>query len=129
MDNSFRQTLGCIQLLGMVALLVLAAALGGTFRTEVKLPPSAAAVSAERSFTETLTVRHWLGGLVQGDPLDLRELAAKHSRQGDRMTQVSIVTKHTATDLLVTLLTLGIYTPETVTIEGKLGRPEAVAAQ
>jgi|SRR5271157_3464070 len=76
----------------------------------------------ETSFEETITARHWLGGLVQGPQPNLQSELAKYVREGETVTQLTIVTRHTVTDFIVTIVTIGIYSPVTVDIRGKVGR-------
>lgn len=100
--------------------LILVGFLGGSFRTEVTfMPEKTAATAAGKTFEEDLPARHWLGGLIQGEQADLQEALSRHTRGGRHLAQFSIVTKHTWTDLLVTMVTMGIYCPQTVTIRGR----------
>jgi hypothetical protein len=129
-ENPRMALLGCVQLVGCVLLLVLTAVLGGTFRTEVTYLPAGEAPDTDNSaFEENVTVAHWLGGLVKGESLQLDQLIERHTRQGEHVTRIAIVTKHTATNLLVSFVTAGIYTPETITIRGSIGRTREAAAQ
>jgi hypothetical protein len=53
--------------------------------------------------------------------------SSRHLRRGERIGSLSLVTKHTWTDLLVTGVTLGIYAPKTVSVHGAIQRAEQPA--
>jgi hypothetical protein len=113
-----------------IAFLVGALLTGGTFRTEVTYqPPTLGELAGEVPFEQTITVRHWLGGLVQGDAVDLDHHLGRLLRDGEQITGISVETRHTVSDLLVSGLTLGIYTPETVIVRGRTSRVETVVAR
>jgi hypothetical protein len=123
MDKDVRQAIGCLQIVGLILFLTAAGFLGGAYRTEVTFrSQDAPQVSGDASFEEDLPVRFWLGGLIQGRQADVQQALAKHMRPGRRITEISITTKHTSTNLVVCGVTLGIYCPKTVTLRGWLGR-------
>ncbi len=109
---------GCTGLIA-IALLLPTILLGGTFRTEVTyVPPNVTVTPNQTPFKENLSARHWVWGLVKGQQPDLQQVLAKHVRPGEQVTRLTITTRHTWVDGVVLLLTVGIYCPHTVTIQG-----------
>ena len=109
--------LGCSAVAGLV---VLGAALflGGFYRTEVIYSAAAGDVPAQAAFHDSLTVRHWLGGLKQSAPVDLRDVIKNHSREGEKVTSLTVLYKHSVGNVLMTAITLGIYSPVTLEVTG-----------
>jgi hypothetical protein len=110
-----------------IFVLIIAIFTNGVIRTEVPLPieltnDQVVNPSLSVPFSEEMTARHWLFGLVQGEQPDLKLELNKYIRQGDRVTEMTVWTRRTVIDLLLTGITLGIYTPVTVTIEGAIVR-------
>jgi hypothetical protein len=129
MSEDFAGAFGCIGVFCLI-FVVLLLALGGVWRTEVTFAPAAVAGSANSvPFEETLTARHYLDGLIQGAQPDLKQALAKYVRSGEQVTELTITTKHTFTDCLVTGVTLGIYAPITVTIRGTVGQAGGAPAR
>jgi hypothetical protein len=127
--NEDLQKAGCVWSVAGLVLLVVTLLTGGTFRTEVSVQlPAATAVSDEVAFEETVSVSHWLGGLVRGERVNLRQLLAARLRDGEQVTGLTVESKHTFTDLLIMGVTLGIYAPDTVVIRGTIGRRVESAA-
>lgn len=117
-----QQRYGCMAVIGVVISLIISLFVGGQWRTEINyIPDLHQQATGEFSFAETATARHWLGGLVQGTQPDLQGELSKYVREGETVTQLSIVTRHTVLDWIVTGITLGIYSPVTVDIRGKAG--------
>ena len=117
MDESAQYGCGC--LIGLVLTAVLFYFIGGTWRTEVTYtPPGVANVSTTSSFKEDLNARHWLVGMVKGEQPDIQKVISKHLSEGKKLTRLTIVTKHTFVDSILVIVTLGIYAPVTVTVEG-----------
>lgn len=111
--------------IGMVVMVIL---LGGTWRTEVTFPlVDSVPKGAEISFEEHLTARHWVFGLVQGEQPDVKQSLAKFARSGERVTSITLQTRHTFVDILLTGLTWGIYAPVTMTVRGKIDRVKPTA--
>lgn len=110
---------------GAIALVVV---LGGYWRTQVTFSPVLTGkVAGGTPFKETLTARHWLGGLVKGKQPDVDMALRKHLASGGRIESITIVTRHSLVDMLVTGITILIYTPVTIDISGTLVK-EAPAA-
>lgn len=125
MKNSERgqAEVGCLiaGIIVFVVLMVIMILVGGNFRTEVSFSPVVATNrSSEISFEENLTARHWIGGLVKGKQPDLQLVLGKYLKADNQVSHISIVTRHTFMNYLVTLVTLGIYSPMSVTIQGKI---------
>lgn len=97
--------------------------LNGTFRAEISynLVPSTAE-GREVTFEETYTSRHWLYGLIRGEQPDGTQALSKFIRPGERVTALSVGVHHSALDLLLTGVTVGIYSPVTVTVRGRFVR-------
>lgn len=105
------------------ATLIVSIIIGGSFRTEVTfIPPSIVQTGEQIPFEENLDAKHWFLGLMQGKQPDLQEALAKYVRPGEQITKMTILTKHSWLDQLVTGLTLFIYCPETVTVKGTISR-------
>ncbi len=117
--------MGCVtQIVGFMIYLIIAGAIGGTFRTPLSYhmtAPGPAGVSAE--FRETQKARHFIGGLAQGEMPRIERLVSKHVRPEDTLTDLSVRTRHTVGDTLLTIVTLGVYAPMTVDVEGRYTRP------
>lgn len=73
-----------------------------------------------KHFTRTKTVSHFVYGLVSPDDVGIEKLVADAVKQngGTRAVNVKIKYQLTFINGLVGGLTLGIYTPFTLTIEG-----------
>jgi hypothetical protein len=124
--------LRAINVFAMVVVLVVAIFTDGITRTAVEVPQ---APRIDRSvvpmhvpgatvpFREELTARHWVVGLIQGEQPDFGKHLRKYIRPGDRIARIGVMTRRTAVDLLLSLVTLGIYVPVTVTVEGEIVRP------
>lgn len=112
-----------------IIFLVMAGASGGTFRTAATYtPPGMTPGKGDTVIEEAVTVRHWFLGLVPGDGLDVQSMIHRHKQSGKRVTQVSVTTKHTVADLLLTGLTFGVYAPDTVVLQVRLRPEDALAA-
>jgi len=124
------QVAGCVfQIIVVVVAIVILALVGGSFRTQVTYPLRPAAQGRTVQFSETLTSRHWLGGLIKGEQPDLRQALAKYTAGGDEVGEISVDTRHTFGNCVVSLITLGIYCPVTVTVSGKVVASQAPAAK
>jgi len=118
------EKIGCVW--GVVGLIFIVAILwvGGNQRTEMTFtPPGTENLSGQVQFEETLNARHWLGGLIKGQQPDLQLVMGKHLRPGDQLTRLTIITKHTFWDFFLAVITIGIYTPVTVNVQGSIARP------
>lgn len=105
------------------ATLIVSIIIGGSFRTEVTfIPPTIVQTGEQIPFEENLDAKHWFLGLMQGKQPDLQEALAKYVRPGEQITKMTILTKHSWLDQLVTGLTLFIYCPETVIVKGTISR-------
>jgi hypothetical protein len=49
-------------------------------------------------------------------------LERETSEEGEQITKLTIITKHTIVDYLLTGITLTIYSPMTVTVKGSIAR-------
>jgi len=126
MDDSVKGCFGIASLIALVVVLLV----GGLWRTEVTYIPEAAGnFGTQVPFEEDLTARHFLGGLVQGSQPDLKPVLAKYVRPGEQLTELTVVTRHTFVNNLLTGVTLFIYSPVTVTVRGKVGRTAAPVSQ
>ena len=115
------RVVGCVfWFIFFVVFVIVAIAVGGTWRTRVSLPPGTTLKGRSVPFKENLNARHWLMGLIKGKQPDLQTALSKHMRKGDVMGEISITTRHTIVDHLLTGITLGIYSPVTVTVEGNV---------
>jgi hypothetical protein len=117
------QVAGCVGGLIGLGMLIAMFVIGGVWRTEVTFsrgpqgPPG-----STTKFEENLGAQHWLFGLIQGKQPNLEEALRERVGPGDVLTRISIMTRHTAVDYLVTAFTAGIYAPVTVTIKGEVAR-------
>ena len=118
------RVVGCLSQLVVFALaVVVAIVVGGTWRTEIAFKVAEAArEGAGIPFEESYTARHWLMGLIQGDQPNGNLTLAKYLKSGERVTDLSVSVRHTAVDLLVTSVTIAIYSPVTITVQGKIAR-------
>lgn len=113
---------GCMSVIGIIILIVMII-VGGTFRTEVTyIPPGVANVGEQTPFEENLEARHWFLGLIRGQQPDLQKAMAKYVRSGEQITKLTIITRHTWIDSLITGITLFIYCPQTVTVKGSIAK-------
>lgn len=115
-----------------IGLMVLVASVftGGLIRTEVRIPdsrqsgPSAPTTQrpAAVAFREELKAQHWIAGLVQGDQPDIDAALRKYVRPGEKFAMLTIGTRRTAGDVVLSMLTLQVYVPVTVVVEGEVVR-------
>ncbi len=116
---------GCITFISVLLLinLILMIVFGGNWRTEVSYsPPVTKNFSEQIPFEEDLKASHWVIGLIKGKQPDIQKSLAKYIRPGEEITELTIITRHTWLDNFLTGITVFIYCPVTVTIEGKIGR-------
>ncbi|MGE0129083.1 MAG: hypothetical protein AB7U82_13475 [Blastocatellales bacterium] len=119
---------GCGCGLLSLGFLVLVYFIGGQWRTEITYVPQLADnVSNIQQFEETLNGRHWVGGLVQGEQPDLQQAINKHLGNGKQLTKLTVRTKHSLLDNFLMVITLFIYSPVTVVVNGSVG--DVVQAQ
>jgi hypothetical protein len=119
------QAVGCIVwVVALAVIMVITAIVGGTWRTDVTFTPAVTVTGKVVPFQEEFTANHWLAGLMQGEQPDLKVRMAKYLQPNDQVGTITINTKHTMTNTLVSLVTLGIYLPVTVTVKGEIIRPE-----
>jgi hypothetical protein len=122
---------GCVgAIIGLIIGLVIMIFTGGSFRTEVTFTPqSVSELAVQTSFKEDFTARHWVGGLIKGQQPDLQGYLAKYLGPGKQISRIKIVTRHSVTDLLLMGITLLIYCPQTVTVEGTINQAPEVTAK
>src|SRR5438093_35066 len=101
MDEQLAATGGCMSLIGLVVFVV-TIIVGGLFRTELSYTPAMPErLSEELPFDESVTARHWLFGLIKGEQPDLDGILTRHVRDQERITQFTIVTRHSVVDNLL----------------------------
>ena len=107
-----------------IIILILIAVTGGEWRTEMVYytPLVPGTVSEQVQFSEDLNAKHWVLGFVQGEQPNLQQAIKKHVAEGTQLLQMTITTKHTFVDTLLTGITIGIYTPLTVNVRGTVGK-------
>jgi len=118
---------GCSLVFGIIVIGV-AFFVGGIFRTPVEMSfPGAGDSGDSIRFEEQFTARHWLIGIIQGKQPDVSTALARYFGEGDRLGEMTVVTRHTAVDMLIMGVTLSIYCPKTVTVRGTIYKaaPEA----
>jgi hypothetical protein len=121
-DSSAVGVTGCLV---WIVWLVFVIVLGGTLRSQIvcPLPVTKVAHGQEVLFKETLNARHWVLGLVRGQQPDVRRVLDKNLQDRDQLIELTVATRMTIVDALLAGVTLGIYTPQTVDISGKIIRP------
>ena len=130
MDEGTQTALGCVWGLICIVFLVVVIFTGGTFRTAVTFEvPRVVEGAEEVPFEETFSARHWLGGVIRGEQVDLEAWLDGAVRDGEQVARLTVETKHTVTDLLLMGVTLGIYAPETVVVRGTIYRGEIAASR
>ena len=119
-----QKSAGCGCLIGLILVVVLMVTTGGQWRTDVTLTPplSGANVTNVVDFEEELNAKHWVGGFVKGDQPDVQAAVNKHVGEGKQLTKLTVQTRHSGLDYLVTAVTVGIYCPVTVTVKGSAGQ-------
>lgn len=121
--EDLQKMVGCFWIAVLIAGVV-SLVMGGNWRTELKYVPARAERNVkEVEFQETVTAKHWLAGLVQGEQPDLQALLAKRVRPNEHVTELTLVTRHTFVDGLLLAVTLGIYSPVTVDVKVKVSVP------
>lgn len=115
-----------------LGIIVLVAAIftNGLMRTEVRIPDSRQSWSgapmhqrsAAVAFREELKAQHWIAGLVQGDQPDIDGALRKYVRPGEQFARLTVGTRRTAGDVVLSILTLQVYVPVTVVVEGEVVR-------
>lgn len=120
MEEKWQAGCGCLTLI--IGLLFLYW-IGGVWRTEVTYTPNVSGTIGETvTFEEKMNARHWLVGFVKGKQPDLQEALAKHLTDGKQLTRLTIFARHTFVDSFLAMVTLGIYTPLTVTATGEVSQ-------
>jgi hypothetical protein len=113
---------GCTVVLLLITSLVFQIALGGLWRTEFTWNPPAPAAAASQGaqvpFEVKLNAHHWLLGLVKGEQPNTQQAISGHVRPGDQLKELKVVFRHSFVDNLLAGVTLGIYTPVTVEVQG-----------
>lgn len=112
----------------LVVHVIITIVVGGLFRTDVTFPHTAKLTGKAVPFEENLTARHWIGGLAKGKQPDLNTALSKYMRAGEEVSELTVTTRHTIVDNILAVVTLGIYTPVTVTVKGTLVSPEKKSA-
>ena len=121
MDQEQVQAAGCVWGVLSLVFIIWMLIVGGHFRTEVTYkPPNTANVSEAIPFEESVTARHWLFGLIQGEQADMQAVLQKHVRPNDQLVELTVDVRHKFVDALLMAVTLTIYTPVTVTFRGKV---------
>ncbi|MEK6261801.1 MAG: hypothetical protein AABP62_24650 [Planctomycetota bacterium] len=121
-EEAAKGCMGCMSVVSLIATITMIV-VGGNFRTEVTyVPPHVATTGSETPFEESLTAQHWLVGLVKGTQPDLKTVMAKYVRPGEEVTTLTITTRHSFLDNLISGITLFIYCPQTVTIKGAIAK-------
>ena len=130
MNEDQAKTIGATMQIGAIIYLIAVFALGGSSRTGVEfVAPNVASESGTVPFEETFTARHWLGGLIKGRQPDLTAALAKHIREGEQVSRLTISTRATGGNMLAAGFTLGIYCPQTVIVCGEVvGRPGSLTS-
>jgi len=122
MDDSTK-VVGWTWMLVSLAILIWSLVVGGQWRTDVSF--SNAEPSSTKGFSnyhQTFGASHWLGGLIQGKQVDISHELAANKSGGLKVLAVKIQTKHSVPDLLLTGVTLGIYSPCTVTVDATMAQ-------
>lgn len=116
-NQAAASALGCFIMLVIIGVLTIV--LGGVWRTEVawSVPQPAGVEGKDVTLEQSTGASHWLVGLVKGKQPDVKDLLGKLMQPGDQVKEVSVVTRHSWTDNLVTGVTLGIYAPVTVDVK------------
>ena len=76
--------------------------------------------SVAGSFTTTKTVNHFVFGLINTSPMDIGKIAADEARAKGGKAAVNVRVHYQATFVngLLSMITLGIYNPFTLTVSG-----------
>ncbi len=121
MADDVQGALGGFAVFGIIAL-VITIVVGGVFRTEVTYVPDGVQATDTVEFKDTATARHFLGGLIKGGQPDLQKILSKYKREGEQVTRLTIITKHTWLDNFIMVVTFFIYCPETVVVKGAMAK-------
>ena len=115
---------GCIVLILMITATVLIIVLGGLWRTEVSYSFPTTVTGKTVPFEEDLTSHHYLFALVRGGQVNLNQVLGKYVTGGAQIKELTIMTRHTFVNSLLTGITVWIYCPVTVTVRGEFITPE-----
>jgi hypothetical protein len=126
MSDNMSKTAGCVVwVIFVIIAYVIIIIAGGSFRTEVSFNPAKAFADGKQiPFEKKFTSVHFLCGLIQGKQPDLQGTLNSNLKDNDRISEITITTKHTWFDLFLTGITLFIYSPETVIVKGEVSRIE-----
>lgn len=61
-------------------------------------------------------------GLVKGKQPDINSILSKYVEDGDQLVRMTFIMKHSWTDVLISGITFGVYTPVTVIIKGTVNK-------
>lgn len=112
---------GCVvTLIVLIIFYVIIGVIGGSVKTEVTIYPSGTYTSGGTTFEDSATSHHFLYGLVTGEQPDTEEILDKYMESDEQLSKITVTTKFTWVNLLVTICTLGIYVPTTVDIKGEI---------
>ncbi len=115
---------GCLVIIAWTIGIIIAVFTGGTYRTEVTIPlNNKPNLIYENSFMEEFTAHSWLGGFVKGEQPDLKNTLAKYRKNGNDVSEITVKTRFSALNIIVNAVTLFIYCPKTIIIEGTIVRP------
>ncbi|MFA5014162.1 MAG: hypothetical protein WC549_01285 [Actinomycetota bacterium] len=112
--------LGCISMLIFLAIgLLILGLVGGSYRTNIVIDFNHDTDKVDEiTFKEEIRVNHFLYGLTKGDTIELEDYLSKNSLSWEEISQLKIITKYSWLNALITMVTLGIYCPNTVLLEG-----------
>jgi hypothetical protein len=121
MNEDQARAIGTMMQIGAIIYLIAVFAVGGSSRTGVEFVASNVMTeSGAVPFEESLTARHWLAGLVKGEQPNLTAALAKHIRDGEQVSRLTVSTRTTGGNMLAAGFTLGIYCPQTVIVRGEI---------
>jgi len=124
MDEEYGAIVGIFSLIISIVVIILVIVFGGVYRTDVTI--SVDDITSDNlgkvSFEKKYTAGHWLAGIKKGKPVDTKSAMSEYSSKDYKLSSMKVSFRHSFSNILVTIVTLGIYCPVTVVVSGDLIR-------
>lgn len=119
-----------MRFVSLVLFLGLVALVNGNFRDVVVVSNLSSNPSPSQSiqFKKTINKPHFLGGLIGSGQVELKDILQSQNVAKGEIAYLKVKSSFSATDLLASVLTLGLYTPNTIDLEGAIV-PKQVATE
>jgi len=116
--------IGTLQFFAGIIIMIAMLITGGIFKTNVSVLVTDQETSTHDilEFNDEHTINHWLGGLIDGEQINVESELKKYVGSADKLSLFNVETKITFTNFLLCAITVYIYCPNTLVISGKVIR-------